>query len=281
CDTYDEGAVTDAIVFAAPGPVVANSTLLAAPTIIGSSEVQIPPISTALTSRTKRKTYLINDVAAAAWEAIEVVSAARFLVLTVSSGIGSKLVDRTRAFPVYDDEPFFGEIGHVTVDSRQDAPVCDCGGRGHLGAIASGRGTERLARLVAKSDPVGYHASECFRRYRACADEISNEQQLVPSAREGDPWANNIISSAAEPLGRMLAAAIVTAALDRIVVIGGFARAVGPSYAEILMRHICSALGDGALRFPKRDYVQLLNIGDNACLSGAAKYFRHRLRDHH
>ena len=104
----------------------------------------------------------LNDVSAAAWYLSSRTRARRFLVVTVSSGIGSKLFDRDHPAGVIDDPPYAGEIGHVVVDPGDDAPLCGCGGRGHLGAISSGRGTERLARE------------------RAAFPTLTNEEHLAP-----------------------------------------------------------------------------------------------------
>ena len=58
------------------------------------------------------------------------------MLITVSSGIGSKLFDPV--IGVLDDVGYAGEIGHSVADPSAEAVRCDCGGRGHL-AGARGR----------------------------------------------------------------------------------------------------------------------------------------------
>ncbi|MCH8855553.1 MAG: ROK family protein, partial [Proteobacteria bacterium] len=53
-----------------------------------------------------------------------------------------------------------GEMGHLRVDFTESAPRCECGGVGHLGAIASGRGTLMEAIRRADADATGFEASQ-------------------------------------------------------------------------------------------------------------------------
>ena len=140
------------IVISFPGPVRDHRVPLSAPTIAGS-ERPPPDLGAQLSARTKTEVYLINDLSAAAWLMADAADVDRAMVVTVSSGIGSKVFDRSSSLRVIDDRPYAGEIGHVVVDISPDALVCDCGRRGHLGAIASGRGVERLARRIATQKP--------------------------------------------------------------------------------------------------------------------------------
>ncbi len=130
------------IVFSFPGPVAHDSTILDAPTVVGQAP-EIPEMGRLLQDRTGRRVHILNDVSAAAWYMSEAIRDDRFMVVTVSSGIGSKIFDRNHPARVFDDVPYAGEIGHVVTDDGPDALPCDCGGIGHLGAVSSGRGIER------------------------------------------------------------------------------------------------------------------------------------------
>ena len=76
------------IVVAFPGPVAANRTILQAPTVAGAAEV--PDLALALGARTGRSVHVLNDLSAAAWYLAECTDARRFLVVTISSGIGRR-----------------------------------------------------------------------------------------------------------------------------------------------------------------------------------------------
>ena len=209
------------IVIGFPGPIDQKGKILAAPTIVGHRP-SFPDFRAAVQSATRRLTFLLNDMSAAAWGLSASSNATRFIIVTVGSGIGSKIFDRTLG--VIDDTPYAGEIGHVLVDNAPTAPMCDCGGRGHLGAIASGRGIERAARLKAKQDEFGFRSSLCSSQFGATCECISNEEHLVPSALAGDPWTLELIRSCTQPLGQMLRSLTIAVGLDRIAVMGGFAR---------------------------------------------------------
>ena len=137
------------IVISFPGPIGKDSVALQAPTLTGSN-AEVPDLRAELKELSDRPVHLLNDLSASAWH-LSTYIPGRFLVVTVSSGIGSKIFDP--AVGVLDDVAFAGEIGHSVADSSPDAVRCDCGGRGHLGAIASGRGIERRAREIARAAP--------------------------------------------------------------------------------------------------------------------------------
>jgi glucokinase len=65
-----------------------------------------------------------------------------YVYLTVSTGIGGGVVTGNRLMSGPDG--LAGELGHLVVDL--DGPLCGCGARGHLEAIASGTGISNQAR---------------------------------------------------------------------------------------------------------------------------------------
>ncbi len=265
----------DMLIVAVPGPVAEHKRLLVAPTIAGHGQT-VPDLYGMLAVKTNRRIHLLNDVSAAAWYVCERTPYDRFVLVTVSSGIGSKLVDRRYAARVLDDDPFAGEIGHITVDTAADAPLCDCGGRGHLGAISSGRGTQRLARLHASTNPHDFADSLVHRTFGTQPDEITNEDHLVPAASMGDRWSLDVIARAAEPLAHVLASLIVGSALDRVVIMGGFAQQLGASYRDILDRHLLRLVEGSGFPFPQRSYIEILQHGEEPGLIGAAALFGER-----
>lgn len=265
------------IVFSVPGPVSRSSRLIHAPTLIGDNRDDIPDIAALLAERTKRSVHLINDVSAAAWHVSERIADDRFFVVTVSSGIGGKFFDRQHPERVFDSQPFAGEIGHIAVDFSAGAPMCDCGVPGHLGAISSGRGTERFARRAAAAKDGGYRTSILSREYNVEPDDLNNHDHLVPAALGGDVWARAIIAAAAEPLARVLSAIVVAAGIQRIVIMGGFAQQLGAVYRDALTSRLSQCLNSPAIRVDVHRCVAVLDAGEEASLSGAAAFFRRGL----
>jgi glucokinase len=262
----------EAIVVAVPGPVVDGCRLVAAPTITGGQN-SIPDIARLLEARTGRPVYLINDVSAAAWYISERLDVDRFFVVTVSSGIGGKLFDRRHAERVMDTTNYAGEIGHIVVDTSADAPVCDCGGRGHLGAISSGRGAERLARRLARANGSRFRAS-AIARSKTEPELITNEEHLIPAALDGDEWALSVVERSAQPLAQVLSGLIASVGLDRIVVIGGFAQQLGAVYKSALCTHMSELLSAQAFSLFSNDRVEVFDDVPEVCLAGAAAFYR-------
>lgn len=259
------------IVMSFPGPVTSDGCVLSAPSLTGS--VGCPyELGAELNRLTGRPVRLLNDLSAAAWHVSKQTNAMRFMVVTVSSGIGSKIIDRARTHAVLDDVPHSGEIGHLVVDDSADAPVCDCGAPGHLGAIASGRGIERAARRSAARDPVAFSRSLCARDLGVSAECLTNEDHLIPAAMQGDAWSLDVVRSCTLPLARALCSVFMGAGLDEIAVIGGFAQALGERYACILGEEFARIATYGLLGDEQANRIWLAEAGEETCLLGAAEY---------
>lgn len=262
----------DPVAFAFPGPIIDGRTIVAAPTVTGDAPV--PDLAAMLETRTGRRVFLLNDVSAAAWHLSDRIPVKRFMVVTVSSGIGAKAFDRESAVGVIDDIAYAGEIGHCRVDGSPDAPMCDCGGRGHLGAISSGRGTLRLARRVAEADPDRFDASRCVTAYGATAATLDNERHFVPAIKDGDAWAVDVMRNAMEPLARILSAGIYIFGLGRVVIVGGFALEVGERYVTALRELMEVEPAASPFMTLIDDIVVLGDAYPDATLLGAATYAR-------
>jgi glucokinase len=268
--------LNDTVILAFPGPIQQPGIICGAATIAGSIET-VPDILTLISERTNRQVFILNDISAATWRVSEITSVNRFIVVTVSSGIGSKIFDREHPMRVLDNVPYAGEIGHIIVDSSVEAMECDCGGKGHLGAIASGRGIERHAQKEALRCQDVFLSSRCVRDYGGTAETLTNENHIVPAAVKGDQWANNIIRDCTKPLASTLLTVTMALGLEKIFVIGGFALAMGELYRQMLIELMRSAC----------DYPLLLNhidglveIGiqkEEMCLEGAAVFYKQLL----
>jgi glucokinase len=266
---------TDPVALAFPGPVIGGRTTISAPTITGDEPM--PDLVAILESRMQRPVVVLNDLSAAAWYFSERVNDDRFMVVTVSSGIGAKAFVRTPSSRVFDDVPYAGEIGHCVVDLSPTAPVCDCGASGHLGAIASGRGAERLARRSAETERDLFAASDCVRRYGATSATLDNERHIVPAIRDGDEWAMSVMRRSMEPLARVLSAVVYTLGLERIIVIGGFALSVGDRYVETLRGLMCLRSTGSPFSVGDDEFIVLGDAHPHAALVGAAAYARRLL----
>lgn len=257
--------------FAFPGPIVGGA-VTAAPTVRGGGA--IPDVGSMLAERTGRTIGIVNDVSAAAWYFAERRTVDRFIVVTVSSGIGAKMFDRRHPGGVFDDTSFAGEIGHLVVDRTIDAPLCDCGGTGHLGAIASARGLERSVRAQARRDVAGFARSALAVRFGATPATLTNELHLLPALRAGDPWAMRLLRASIEPLAAVLRALCVGSGIEAVVLMGGFVQALGEPYRALVADAIGMLSDCGPARSGRPVTVMLATAGEEPSLLGAAAFMR-------
>jgi C7-cyclitol 7-kinase len=249
------------------GPLDDRGRVLAAPTVLRDAPGQ--PFD--LRAQCRRlwpgaEVVCMNDLTAAG-HAYAATGLRDFAVLTVGSGVGHKVfldgrprVGRGRG----------GEIGHLRLDFSADAPPCDCGGSGHLGALASGRGTTALVARRARAEPARYAASAL-----AGIDPGSLRGEDVAAAfRAGDAFARDGVAEGAHYLGVALAALHLDTGVEDVVVIGGFAHGLGEDYRRLLVAAAAASswsvgqdwdrmvrLGDGTI---DPDEAALLGLG-HAC----------------
>lgn len=265
-DAQAELANDAPLVVAFPGPVTGTSILVCAPTLTGDARVP-SDLAARIVARAGRPIRILNDVAAAALYLARTTDSRRFMVITVSSGIGSRVV---LAGMEGTEPPYSGEIGHIVVNRDAHAIACDCGGRGHLGSLASGRGIERAARAAAARSHSSFAASACFKIFGATAGTLNNEEHLVPAILAGDPWATGFLERAIQVLAPVVLHAIVAAGLERVYVIGGFATALSEHYATLLESALRRLNDSPATALPVGGIVRVASLSDEACLLGAA-----------
>jgi C7-cyclitol 7-kinase len=259
------------IVVSFPGPIQNRRQILSAPTFLGK-DTSIPDLVGELEERTGRRVYIINDVSAAAWHLSLSTPVDRFMVITISSGIGSKIFDRSRSAGVIDSPAWAGEIGHMVVDDSLNAPSCDCGGLGHLGAIASGRGVERAARRHACADPSAFARSACVTKFGGTAYSLNNEEHIVPAALSGDLWCLDVVRQATKPLARVILSVVLGAGIERVTMIGGFALSLGSVYLQILREELIAICRYSVLNDRVGSLVELGDGCEEACLMGAGAF---------
>jgi predicted NBD/HSP70 family sugar kinase len=248
-----------------PGPVV-NGIVSRLPTILGEDLVDIDLVALAPRLWPRADLWVCNEITstgcaklAAGWNS--------FFVMTCGSGIGGKLFIDGR--PQIGRTGCGGEIGHWRVPGAPDLP-CDCGGRGHLGAIASGRGALRYARHKARSEPEAFRASALS----ACVggvEGITNEA-LVRHFHAADAWTVSVVAEVARALGSALALIHLASGVERFLITGGFASALGPGLADLIAEEAAAAAWHTGL-----DWTGSIEVADSGTewgLLGALEYIR-------
>jgi C7-cyclitol 7-kinase len=214
------------------GPITQDGTALAAPTIWGAAGGEAPGLRVGeeLARRLGIEVVAANDITAAAWRYAETESEP-FSLYTVSSGVGNKVFYNGRV--LLGPGANGGELGHWQVDRSPQAPPCDCGGRGHLGAISSGRGMLAAARRAAVADPSRFRASSLGATVDGQPERITNEE-LAKAVRIDDAFATGVVREALRPLASAVSMLLTAIGVRRHLFIGGFALAVGARFTELL-----------------------------------------------
>lgn len=213
---WPEGGQVDAIGIASPGPLDPHTgVIIATPNI---KEWRNFPLTGKLKARFGVPVVLDNDANLAClgeWQFGAGQGHQDVLYLTISTGIGGGVVSNGRLVQGY--HGLAGELGHTTV--WPDGPLCGCGKRGHIEAIASGTAIARYAREQIQD---GGRPSSLASLATITSRDVSD------AAAAGDLLAIETLARAGRYLG--VAVANFLAAFDpSIVIFGGGASNSGPA----------------------------------------------------
>ncbi len=266
-DTVMQGRCPETVSVAFPGPITPCGRALAAPTVWGcNGKAQTATVGDRLRkSWPDAEVFLLNDVTAAGIRYLREFGP-DLCVVTVSSGIGHKVFLDGR--PLTGPNGRGGELGHLRVDFSADAPVCDCGEQGHLGAVASGRAVPWQLRRLHDEDPTAFRRSALGEK-GATPEQLDNGR-VAAAFRSGDPWAVELIDRMARPLGRGLASVHLAVGVERFLLVGGFALALGEAFSEAVAREAAKGAWDLG-----QDWSRMVSLGhsdDDACLLGAGLF---------
>jgi glucokinase len=171
------------------------------------------------------------------------------LYVTVSTGVGGGWILNGR--PYRGADGMAGEIGHMIIDPA--GPVCTCGQRGCLEALAAGPAIARRAQERLAEDP---QAGQALRALVGGEVQALTARHVSQAAEAGDELSRRVLDEAAHALGRGIGSAISLMNPQRVVVGGGVAksgqryfgavrtaaRATAPP--EMTVEIVPSALGD-------------------------------------
>lgn len=244
-----------------PGPVD-RGMAMKAPTLWGDGFVAEPLSLKIKKVWPEARVGVFNDLTAAGYSFLRKPDD-DLCVVTVSSGIGQKVFVGGR--PLLGPRSRGGEIGHWRVEWGENPPRCDCGGVGHLGAVASGRATPWQIQRLVSADPAVYEASVHGRKD---PNHLTN-QEIAQAFCGGDLWTRKLINTMAKPLGRALAAIHLTVGTERFAIMGGFANALGSDYLEMLKSAAEEAAWEPCQERAWR--FELAEFGDDAGLLGSGR----------
>jgi glucokinase len=174
------------------------------------------------------------------------------LYLTISTGIGGGVICDDRL--LLGAQGLAAELGHVTI--LPDGPMCGCGHRGHLEAVASGTAIER------------YVTDQLAQGVPSALAQVAKPtgRDISMAAEQGDPLAKSALARSGTFIGYALANYLHIFNPSIIILGGGVSRS-----GSLLIEPLRAALAERVL---SPEYLQGLVIttvalGDDAGLIGA------------
>ena len=169
-----------------------------------------------------------NATALAEWKFGAGQGVQNLLFMTMGTGIGGGLILDGRLYRGTSD--LAGEVGHQTI--LMNGPLCGCGKRGCLEALASGPAIARLAR---ESMMYGRHKRVLALAGGKPADITATH--VVDAAKEGDAFAIQVLEEAGTYMGIGIANLIQILNPERII-IGTIAVHAGDLVLEPIRRAV-------------------------------------------
>ncbi len=200
-----------------PGPVDQSTGVVRNPPVMPGGWDEFP-IRDKLAATWQRPVALDNDAnlgALGEWSYGAGRGLDPVLYIKVGTGIGAGLVVHGAIYRGATGSA--GEIGHLTV--AEDGPLCTCGNRGCLEALAGGRAIAEQARALVQSG----HATQLA--LIAPVEQLS-AREVALAAQRGDLAAQRILRRAGRYLG-MAVASVINLLNPAVVVFGGGVSQIG------------------------------------------------------
>lgn len=248
----------DAIGVGTPG-VVMDGTVGGAANVPGWEERF--SLQTGLEQRLERPVRVVNDVTAAA-RGEHRLGAGRgaddLLVIFVGTGVGAGLI--------LGGEPYegafggAGEFGHTVV--HVGGAVCPCGRRGCVEAYAGRRAMEHAVEraIAAGTETIVPTLVEKKGRNRMTSGVVRD------ALAKGDPLIADLVDEGIDALGAGIASAVNLLDVERVVIGGGLADKLGPSF----LHRIESAMRPSLFLVPSKVEVRAAELADEGGALGAA-----------
>ena len=250
-----------ALSVASPGPIEPESGFIYdSPNIPGWTQF---PLGEELYKTYSVQIYFGNDANFAAfgeWKYGVGIGHSNLIYLTISTGIGGGIICNDQL--VTGQKGLAAELGHVMV--QPDGPICSCGKKGHLEALASG---PAIVDYVKDQIKIGEPSNLQLGRDISAFD-VSN------AASQGDDLAIEAISKAGEYIGIALAS-FVHLFNPSIIILGGGVAQCGTLITDPLFQKLENEVID-PIYLADLDVVPS-EFGDDSGLLGALAFARHKL----
>lgn len=202
------------------------------------------PLKESIARHTDKPIGLLNDVQAAAYAEYQLQNSqeiSNFAFITVSTGVGGGLVVNHQLLT--EPNGISGHIGHTVVDLN--GPVCGCGRRGCVEAIAAGRAIEAAASTW--ESPCS--PKEVFERFR-----------------KNDEKATALVERSARAIANLVADLKIGLDMQKVVIGGSVGLAEG--YLPLVQRFL------DEMPAIYRCEIESARFGQDAGLAGAAYWVK-------
>lgn len=189
-------------------------------------------------------------------------AADNFLCVNLGYGIGSAMIIGGELYSGSSGSS--GELGHITLE--KDGPLCDCGNRGCLEALASANAIAKKARSIADLSPA------ILRLAGGDRDRVE-ARTVFDAAKAGDAQALGIVREAVEYIGIAIAGMINMLDPSLIILEGGVSRA-----GALLTDDLQDVITRRRMKHAGRNVrIVVSELGENAAAIGAASFLLKRM----
>lgn len=171
-----------------------------------------------------------------------------FVYLYIGPGIGGSIVNNNQIFK--GPGTFAGEFGHVTIEP--DGPLCSCGNRGCLQALASEMAVLQRYRKRKAEQRITPH--------------VNNFEELLQSVQDGDSDAKEEILKSIRYIG-IEVGNIINTLSPKLIVLNGKITRLAKMFMPVLEEEIKSR----SMKYSGSDVrIAFSQLGDEAAIKGAA-----------
>ena len=255
-----DGFEVGGVCLAVPGLIMASvNTVIFSPNL---HEIENIRLDEEIGGRTGMRVTVENDANAAAWGEFRYGAGKDVdhqIFITLGTGVGGGVI--THGILLRGAQGAGGELGHVTLDP--EGPLCGCGNRGCLEALASGTAIQRRAREFANDRP-GSALGQLALQRQVLGEDVTK------LAEEGDEAAVSVLEETGRWLG-IGVAGFVNMFNPEVVAVGGGASRAGEFILEPARREV-----ELRTRSPSRDLVEIkeATLGPVSGVLGAAALAR-------
>lgn len=229
------------------------------------------PLRARLEEALKIPVAVINDVQAATfgeWQHGAGQGVGDLVCLFVGTGIGGGVVCNGQLLQGCGGSA--GELGHLVIERH--GPICSCGNRGCLEAVAAGWAIARRAQDAVAADREG---GEVLLRLADGEPERLTAATVAEAVRQGDALAERLVRETGEALGVGIAS-IANAFNPCLVILGGGVIEGLPQLLDMAEDEARARALDAATRSLR---IVKAGLGRHAGTIGAAAWARHVLED--